>query len=196
MHPRRRPGSLFGIARPAILVVVVLAHDTHGQTPAPWGQLPGMVMATRGAQQSSSRGLPMPRGRVLISDVRLKRAAEAAIRAALTRVAATGCRDLLSDFGDEHGQPLTARLEKLGLSLYDFLQTVLFVDGSRHRACQDAVAVTMPGSRVVYLCRGLIEESRNDAWVAIVHEMLHSLGLGERPPTPEFISNRVRVHCR
>lgn len=131
-----------------------------------------------------------------MSDVRLKRAADSAVRIALKRVAAHGCRGLLSEFVDEVGQPLSTRLETLGLSLQEFLQTVLFVDGSRHRACHDSVAVTMPGSRVVYLCRGLIAESRNDAWVAIVHETLHSLGLGENPPTPEFISSRVRAQCR
>lgn len=82
------------------------------------------------------------------------------------------------------------------MSLHDYLQTMLFVDGRRHRACQEAVAVTMPGSRVVYLCGALTAESRNDAWVAIIHEALHSLGLAENPPTPDFISNRVRAHCR
>lgn len=137
-----------------------------------------------------------PRSRIQIRDVRLRRSAESAIRAASARVETSGCGSLLSEFADQRGQPLATRLTTLQMSLQDYLHTVIFVDGSAHRACQGPAAVTMPGSRVVYLCGRLTREPANEAWVTIVHEVLHSLGLAENPPTPAFISNRVRTQCR
>lgn len=196
MPPPFKFGSAFRIAATAILVVLTLARSAHGQAPDRASRQPQAPVANTGGAVQPSPQTTAPRPRLLISDVRLRRAAESAFRSALTRVAANGCQGLLSEFVDHHGQPLSARLETLRMSLHDFLHTVLFVDGSRHRACQEPVAVTMPGSRVVYLCGGLIQESRNDAWVAIIHEALHSLGLAENPPTPAFISDRVRALCR
>jgi len=29
----------------------------------------------------------------------------------------------------------------------------------------------------------------------IIHEMLHSLGLGENPPAPRYITDRVKQRC-
>lgn len=81
------------------------------------------------------------------------------------------------------------------MSLRDYLHAVYFVDGARLRSCTGPVAVTMPGSRVVYLCDGLTRQGTSETWVTIIHEVLHSLGLGESPPTPAFISGRVRTHC-
>jgi hypothetical protein len=102
---------------------------------------------------------------------------------------------MLSEFVDERGQPLAARLETLRLSLRDYLHAVYFVDGRRLRSCSGPVAVTMPGSRVVYLCDGLTRQGTSETWVTVIHEVLHSLGLAENPPTPAFISHRVRTHC-
>lgn len=189
-------GSVVRVTVAATLVILTLVQSALGQAPGmATGQPQDSVMDADDAIHASPQ-TTAPRSRILISDVRLRRAAESAVRSALTRVAANGCRGLLSEFVDQRGHPLTARLETLRMSLADFLQVVVFVDGSGHRSCQEPVAVTTPGSRVVYLCRGLIRESRNDAWVAIIHEVLHSLGLAENPPTPAFISDRVRAHCR
>jgi hypothetical protein len=30
----------------------------------------------------------------------------------------------------------------------------------------------------------------------VIHEMLHTLGLGENPPTPFEITERIRARCR
>lgn len=153
-----------------------------------------LVRAVQGqeARLASTEASPF---KILISDVRLRRSAELALRLASARVAATGCRGLLSEFVDERGQPLATRLETLGMSLRDYLHTVYFVDGSDLRSCSEPVAVTMPGSRVVYLCRGLTQQGTSETWVTVIHEVLHSLGLAENPPTPAFISDRVRTHC-
>ncbi len=53
--------------------------------------------------------------------------------------------------------------------------------------------------RVIYVCRGrFAKEHKRDQGLAaniLVHETLHSLGLGENPPTPEEISHRIHERC-
>jgi hypothetical protein len=165
------------------------------------GQEPETPAGSPRAPASDARAIPpptltaTPRSRIQISDVRLKRSAELALRFASEQVAANGCRGLLSEFVDERGQTLEARLERLQLSLRDYLHAVYFLDGSALPSCTGPVAVTTPGSRVVYLCSRLTRESTSETWVTIIHEVLHSLGLGEHPPSPAHISNRVRKHC-
>jgi len=76
-----------------------------------------------------------------------------------------------------------------------------FADGSGARACQssETVAVTKVGSAVVFVCaRQLRERSFHDpAFVeaALIHEELHSLGLGENPPSSLEINARIARRC-
>jgi hypothetical protein len=40
---------------------------------------------------------------------------------------------------------------------------------------------------------------RVDSWAAefiVIHELLHTLGLGENPPTPQDITRRVKARCQ
>lgn len=186
----------FWVTTAAILVSLTLAPDVRGQDGCMVTDTPQAPVPDAGAAAPRPTRTVPPRSRIQISDARLRRTAESAVRAASTRIAAGGCRGLLSEFADQHGQPLETRLAALQMSLEEYLQAVVFVDGRGHRLCQGPVAVTMPGSRVVYLCGGLTRESPSDAWVTILHEVLHSLGLGENPPTPAFIADRVRARCR
>jgi hypothetical protein len=67
-------------------------------------------------------------------------------------------------------------------------------------ACRSAnLAVTRPGNRVVFVCgaRFQKEMSRNsrNAEAIVIHELLHSLGLGENPPSSDHITARVRAQC-
>lgn len=39
-------------------------------------------------------------------------------------------------------------------------------------------------------------ESSSHAEAIVIHEMLHSLGLGENPPTSDYITSRVMERCR
>jgi hypothetical protein len=79
---------------------------------------------------------------------------------------------------------------------------VFFLDGGRSAACQrqGVLAFTARHSRVIYLCgRDFARAWRRDfreVQVAIIHELLHSLGLGENPPSPRGISYRVEQLCR
>ena len=59
--------------------------------------------------------------------------------------------------------------------------------------------MTNPGSRVVWICpRQFVPVAYRDpveAELVLIHEMLHSLGLGENPPSSLEITGRVEQHC-
>lgn len=121
-----------------------------------------------------------------------------ALRGAQRRLRSPVCQELLDDFEAVSGGSLRERLHALGLEAPDFLGHVTLYDGTATRLCQTSriAAATTPGSRVVWVCAGRFErvtESRAEA--ILIHEMLHSLGLGERPPAPEEIDDRVRQRC-
>ena len=56
-----------------------------------------------------------------------------------------------------------------------------------------------PGSRVVQVCGRRFEAVARRhprlAEASVIHEMLHSLGLGENPPDPRAITERVLDLC-
>jgi hypothetical protein len=105
----------------------------------------------------------------------------------------------LSEFHDERGRPLADVLVSLSVEAPQYLSWLYFRD-ARHEHCDgDTLAVTMPRSRVVFVCGRSFERTwrENPAYaeMALIHEMLHSLGLGENPPSSSEITARVRQHC-
>ncbi|AMY07639.1 hypothetical protein LuPra_00813 [Luteitalea pratensis] len=148
----------------------------------------------------ASPGSTAAGSRVYIADTRVRRAAESALQIASTQAATRRCQRVLSEFVDGGQPPLTARLNALKLPLQEYVRTVVFVDGGSLPACRKSVlAVTMPGSRVVHLCGAAFADvaghSPVEAGVLVMHEVLHTLGLGESPPSPAYISRRVRELC-
>lgn len=112
-----------------------------------------------------------------------------------------GCRKVLSDFHDGKGRPLQEILDEMGLTPREYLARVYFTPGLGLRRCDNrtVLATTSPGSRVVFVCGEQFQtvqlrDLRYSAYT-LIHEMLHTLGLGENPPTPGEITNRVRVRC-
>jgi hypothetical protein len=61
------------------------------------------------------------------------------------------------------------------------------------------LAFTEVGSQVVRICGRHFKErflgSRRATEIIMIHEFLHTLGLGENPPTSEEITDRVRSRC-
>ena len=61
------------------------------------------------------------------------------------------------------------------------------------------IAYTAAGSRVVFVCGRRFQDLwRREPWMAkivVIHEALHTLGLGENPPSSEQITQRVRDRC-
>jgi hypothetical protein len=145
-------------------------------------------------------------GQEIASNARLRRPAERmavaqALRGAARRLAREQCQGLLDEFTDASGQPLRAALEAQARDVEEYLGRVLFYDAPEV-ACQEQMlaGVTAAGSRVIRVCgrrfARTVSESSRHAEAIVIHEMLHSLGLGENPPTSDYITLRVMLRCR
>ena len=125
----------------------------------------------------------------------LRRALDDAAR----RLGDEDCRRLLDDFSDEMGRPLSARLTQLGVDSREYLAWIQFHDGTSS-FCADGSTLmyTVPGSRVVNVCKVAIESSGpaiDYLSASVLHEMLHTLGLGENPPSSAEITGRIKRSC-
>jgi len=172
----------------AVRPVVVLGVLAAGGAPA------------RAAETISAPAALLPAFRILTPEKAtgvLRRRLTGAFR----RLGRPRCQDLLTEFTDGEGRPLSERLEALGRTPQGYLGDILFEDGSPARQCasRDVLAVTNPGSRVVWICpRQFVPVAYRDpveAELVLIHEMLHSLGLGENPPSSLEITGRVEQHC-
>jgi hypothetical protein len=139
--------------------------------------------------------------RLYNKDVYVRDALAKSLDAAAALLTTPKCQSLFSEFTDQRGRALTERLAELKLSLAEYLRAVIFDDGDAHRHCsnEEALAFTTVGSRVVHVCGpGFVRAWRrepSEARATIIHELLHSLGLGENPPSPRFINHRVKELC-
>jgi hypothetical protein len=146
-------------------------------------------------------------GPPVTTNVRLRgpdqsRSVRHALLHAAQRLSRPECARLLSDFRDGEGRPLQANLDALGLDAPDYmLNRIFFYDGDERRGpCRfpATLAATQPGSRVVHVCPRFVEFRRkNPEWTEaiLIHEVLHTLGLGENPPSSAQITTRVLKHC-
>jgi hypothetical protein len=124
-----------------------------------------------------------------------------AVQGAARRLAEPSCEAVLGDFRDASGHALRERLAATGLDAPSYARVVLFHDGRNEAPCRRprVHAFTAPGSRLVWVCPSLgrlaaAEPGRAEA--IVIHEMLHSLGLGENPPSSEDITAAVERRCR
>jgi hypothetical protein len=128
-------------------------------------------------------------------------AVDRAVAGATRRLQRPPCHHVFDEFHDAAGAPLRDRLDALAVSPADYLSLVVFADGSGRRTCRrdDVLAVTAPGSRVVYVCGRVFTEAAarqaSRAEIAVIHEALHTLGLGENPPDSLEITRRVTARC-
>jgi hypothetical protein len=156
-----------------------------------WGMLTGGVAAG-----------PAPARRVYLSDSAARGAVERAILGAQSRLGRPDCRLILTDFADQAGHPLLANLEATGLQPAVYaVERIWFVDGTETPQClkaQEMVAFTEAGSKVVHVCAARFTKAAQEgaaAEVLIIHELLHTLGLGENPPSSRDITRRVTFRC-
>jgi hypothetical protein len=136
-------------------------------------------------------------------------ALERARAGAARRLERPECQKVLTDFTDAEGRPLLANLEPWQQSPSEYLrQAITFRDGSELRGCgkRTVQLVTVPGQPSVFMCpaTGATPGSRfariqvekpTLAEVMVIHEMLHTLGLGENPPTTFEITDQVMARC-
>lgn len=111
------------------------------------------------------------------------------------------CLRVLTDFRDPEGRPLQESLDKWGVSAAEYLRMIPFLDGSSQKLCQWSKVdlVTTPGTPRVLVCAQFATTQVRDPRLAediVIHEMLHTLGLGENPPTSTEITKRVKGRCQ
>jgi hypothetical protein len=119
------------------------------------------------------------------------------------------CGKVLTDFTDHGGRTLESKLKPLGVSASEYLLQIAFRDGSRLRACRtlEVIMTATPGVPRVFLCpagagkvASRLSRMEFESWslaeAMVIHEMLHTLGLGENPPSTFEITARVRERCR
>ena len=129
-------------------------------------------------------------------------AVRSAIQGAARRLGSPSCGKLLTEFTDREGRTLQSNLVARGLTAEAHLRGLMFYDGVRLSRCERVgiFAVTAPGSSVVFVCsQAFLTAHRRNAYLAesyIIHEMLHTLGLGENPPRSDEITDRVNAACR
>jgi hypothetical protein len=156
-----------------------------------------VLAAASPSAQSAGTAAPTVRlrGRFAAGEV------ERALAGARRRLERPGCQRLFAEFSDDDGRPLADALEAEGTSGSEHLGRVLFYDGEGHPQCErdTTLAFTTRGSGVVLVCAPrFIAVSRRDpnlAEAALIHEALHTLGLGENPPTSAEITARVLNRC-
>lgn len=126
-----------------------------------------------------------------------------AVIGAKSRLERLECQRVLEDFLDAEGRPLLERLQPSALTAAAYLlDRVWFVDGADTPQCRQnphMAAFTVAGHQVVRICSARFGRSFEHKTVAaemiIIHEMLHTLGLGENPPTSQEITAQVRKRC-
>ena len=139
--------------------------------------------------------------RIYIKDVFVRDAVRRALEGTVEKLAQPRCQSLLSEFADARERPLKERLVEMHLSLADYLRLLVFEDGEHRRPCskEGILAYTTIGSRVINVCGRAFarawQRDRTEVGATVIHEMLHSLGLGENPPAPRYITYRVKELC-
>src|SRR5262245_49542708 len=139
--------------------------------------------------------------RVVVTDPLLGSVTRKALDSAATWLESPSCASVLTDFNDPMGHSLAERLAPMEMDVRTYLTFVLFIDDTRSPSCREGVvAIAAPGSRVVRLCGDVFKRTWQQdptyTVAALIHEMLHTLGLGENPPASSEITRRVLTRCR
>jgi hypothetical protein len=133
------------------------------------------------------------------------RAISRARTGALKRLESDECRKIFADFTDAQGRTLRQNLEEWGASPAEYIGLIPFVDGTSQAPCRrtKTVLAASPGVRRVFVCRTFAEVQLRQPGIAesmVIHEILHTLGLGEAPqpgaPSSIEITQRVEARCR
>jgi hypothetical protein len=128
-------------------------------------------------------------------------AVERARKGAARKVESAECQKVFTDFADAKGRPLRQNLEEWNASPAAYIDLVPFLDGSSQPLCRKTktALVANPGVRRVYVCQAFADLQLHQPGIAesmVIHEILHTLGLGENPPTSIEITQRVESRCR
>jgi len=161
------------------------------------------------AREAPGRNLTLPGNRDFIlqideGDRWARLAVHSAIEGAFRRLASPACGQIFTDFTDGNGRTLQENLDATGQTGQGYLGLLRYAVGAGQAPCARAgiLAFTSPGLKIIYICRAFREKflsvqrvPRQDLELAMLHEVLHTLGLRENPPTPGQITDQVRRRC-
>jgi hypothetical protein len=111
------------------------------------------------------------------------------------------CREVFSEYRDRLGRTLQQNLEATGLDGPTHLKTLTFANGFYRADCRlpSVLALATPGRGIIYICgpQFLQRQRLDPGFIAalLIHEQLHTLGLGENPPHSQEITARVISRC-
>ena len=131
----------------------------------------------------------------------LRAAIAKAFTLALEKLGRESCLEIFSEFHGRDGLPLTSQLEALDRTATAQLALIRFADGAHDRTCSESAvfAFTHPRTATVYVCGqrfGTLAHTHPALAAALIlHEELHSLGLGENPPESREITSSVMQRC-
>ncbi len=115
------------------------------------------------------------------------------------RLADPRCLAVLTDFESVTGNRLDLVLRASGRTAQEQLDLLVLESGLGRPRCDRRIslAFTEIHSSVVSIClRPFTLLRRQEQEAVLIHEMLHSLGLGEGPPESVAITARVLARCR
>jgi hypothetical protein len=124
------------------------------------------------------------------------------LEGAAQRLERPRCQRVFDEFKDARDRPLRESLDDAGISGTTQLSRLVFYDGAHQPRCKagGVLAATEVGSHVVWICpetfRRVASHDPGTAEIIMIHEALHSLGLGENPPSSAEITARVWSACR
>jgi hypothetical protein len=158
------------------------------------------VVAQAASPEPSSASVAESTARLRVPDPAIEWPLRQAINGAHRRLEDPACQEVFSDFQALDGTVLSDVLADRQLTPQEHLGRLAFWDGSHFRQCQrpGIAFITGPGYAIVYVCpSGFRRLSRDPgrAQATVIHEVLHTLGMGENPPTPREITNRVLERC-
>jgi hypothetical protein len=161
-----------------------------------------LVVSVVAVSRESIAKEPPPVSMTSIQSPTTRLAVMRAARGALDRLARPECRRVLSDFRDASGRTLQENLDLIGETPRARLARITFVETLDRRRCHGpgVLAVASVGGLEVFVCSPQFwrayQEDPSHVEAVLIHEMMHTLGLGENPPTSAEINARVQNRCR
>jgi hypothetical protein len=159
--------------------------------------LASLALAAASAEGAQNRARLLPVRALEPGDASL---AEMARQGAIARLRNPECRQVLNDFTDGRGHKLHENLQAFGVGPDEYLAMLPLLDGESRPLCKanQSQLLTSAGVRRVFVCKIFLKtvyQRRAMAEVYVIHEMLHTLGLGENPPTSQQITQKVVKRC-
>jgi hypothetical protein len=128
-----------------------------------------------------------------------QQAVRRALDVAVAMLASPRCRQVYSEFELPGGGTPQDELDRKGIGPREFLETLVFTDGSREPVCGlgAAALTTRPSTGLIFVCPLFVWQARRPqrSAIFIIHESLHALGLGENPPRSNEITARIERRC-